>query len=71
MAGLKRRRGERGYLLLDALIALSILVAGFGVGFGGLSLAGRMAAGQRDRVTRIIEERNADAMAPATFAQDK
>ena len=71
MAGLKHRRGERGYILLDALIALAIVAVGFGAALGGISLAGRMAVGQHERVIRIIEERNAHAMAPAAFAREE
>lgn len=71
MAGLRRRRGEEGFVLLDAMIALSILVTGLGVGFGGIALAGRMAAGRQERVIQIIQERNADAMAPAVFTPER
>jgi len=68
---LRQRRGERGYILLDALIALSIVAVGFGAALGGISFAGRMAVGQQERVIRIIEERNAHAMAPAVFVREE
>ena len=67
MAGLRGSRREGGYILLDALIALFIVLAGLGVSLGGISLAGRMTVRLEERVLRLIEERNAQAMAPARF----
>jgi hypothetical protein len=57
-----RRNGERGYVLLDALIALVIVFVGLAACMGGIGLAGRMAARERERVILMIEERNAQAM---------
>ena len=68
---MRHPRGEQGYVLLDALIALSIVAAGFAVGLGGIAMASRAAARQDAAVVRAIEERNAEAMAPAAFVRGK
>ncbi len=60
-----RRRGparsERGFVLLDALVALTIILIGFAVFLGGIGLAGSMTVKQSARVKSIIEQRNAHA----------
>jgi hypothetical protein len=71
VGGVSPRRGEGGYILLDALIALFILVGGYTTCMGGIALAGRLAAREEARVIRTIEERNAKALAPALFAREK
>jgi hypothetical protein len=58
---LSRRKGDRGYVLLDVLVALFIILLGFGVFLGGLSLAGRTTVRRDERVNRIIEQRNSHA----------
>jgi hypothetical protein len=58
---LKSRRGEYGWILLDVLSALAVAFVGLSVVIGGLAGAGRMTAAQRERVTRIVQERNTDA----------
>lgn len=69
MGSLGHRTGERGYVLLDALIALVIVSVGFAACMGAIGAAGRMAARERGRVIRTIEERNVQAMEPALFAR--
>lgn len=61
MAGLSGRKADRGYILLDVLVALFIILLGFGVFLGGLSLAGRTTVRRDERVNRIIEQRNSHA----------
>ena len=58
-----RRRGERGFVLLDVLAALAIAMIGISVFLGGLSSALRIAGRQGERVQHAVEQRNADAEA--------
>jgi hypothetical protein len=67
MGGLKNRRGERGYILLDVLIAMGIALVGLAVFFGGLDVAARLAVVQGERVRLVVERRNADAKDRAIF----
>jgi len=71
VAGVKSARGDRGYILLDALIALFIMLAGLAACLGSIGLAGRMAARTERRVVGVIEERNAQAQAPSLFARQE
>ena len=61
MGGLRRRRGEHGYILLDVLIAMGIVLVGLAVVFGGLGVAARLAVVQGERVRLAVEARNEDA----------
>ncbi len=61
MAGLSRRRADQGYILLDVLVGLFIILLGFGVFLGGLSLTARTALRRDQRVHAIIEARNSRA----------
>ena len=67
MGGLKNRQGERGYILLDVLIAMGIALVGLAVFFGGLHVAARLAVVQGERVRLIVERRNADEKDRAIF----
>lgn len=66
---MSRRRGEAGYILLDVLVALFIVVIGFAVFLGGISLAGSLTVRQAQRVLGMIEQRNADARDQAVVFQ--
>ena len=57
-------------MLLDALVALFIVTAGFASAVGAIALAGRMAARQSERVIQMIERRNADAMASTLYGPE-
>ncbi len=61
MAGLKRGKADQGYILLDVLVGLFIILLGFGVFLGGLSLAGRTSLRRDQRLNAIIEQRNSHA----------
>jgi hypothetical protein len=58
MGGLKRR-GDGGYILLDAVVALCIVLIGFSVFLGSIGLAGRAAARSLESTLGLIEQRNA------------
>ncbi len=58
---MSRREREAGYILLDVLVALLIVIIGFAVFLGGISLAGSLTVRQARRVEGMIEQRNADA----------
>jgi type II secretory pathway pseudopilin PulG len=72
-AAAARRCGarEKGYLLLDALVALIIIAVGFAAFLSGLGLAGRIAAKQNARVASLIEERSTHAKERTVFFQRK
>ena len=55
------KREEGGYILLDVLVALFIVLVGFVVVLGGMSLTWSLAAKQNARVQSMIQQRNADA----------
>jgi hypothetical protein len=61
MGRLKSRRAETGFILLDVLVSLFIVLLGFGVVLGGMNLTMTLAAKQNVRVRNMIEQRNADA----------
>jgi hypothetical protein len=61
MAKLRLRRTERGYVLLDVLVAAFIALVGLAVILGSLGIAARSAASERARVLHLIEQRNANA----------
>jgi hypothetical protein len=61
VGGLSRRKADRGYILLDVLVGLFIILLGFGVFLGGLSVSARTAARRDARVHAIIEQRNSHA----------
>ncbi len=71
--GTARARGKaarRGWVLLDVLAALAIALVGLSLVIGGLSLAGRLTSAQAQRISRMLEQRNADAKAQVvTFPQ--
>jgi hypothetical protein len=56
-----KRAAEQGYILLDLVITLFIVMIGFAVFLGGISLAGSLSVRQNARVQGMIEERNAHA----------
>ena len=60
--GMRRRGRDHGFILLDVLVALCIILVGFSVFLGATSLAGRTAVKRNERVLRIIEERNSRAV---------
>lgn len=51
--------GDGGYVLLDALGALCIVLVGFSVFLGCIGLAGRTAARRQEEALALIERRNA------------
>lgn len=55
------RRSSGGYILLDALAALAIALAGMVILLASLSAFGRIAIRQSARIQALIEERNTDA----------
>ena len=61
MGGLSGPRKEAGYVLLDVLAALLIVLIGLSVFVGGISLAASFAARHAQKVQTLIEERNEDA----------
>lgn len=63
------RGRDGGYILLDVLVALLIVVIGFAVFLGGISLAGSLTVRQAQRVLGMIEQRNADARDQAVVFQ--
>jgi bifunctional N-acetylglucosamine-1-phosphate-uridyltransferase/glucosamine-1-phosphate-acetyltransferase GlmU-like protein len=54
-------RAARGYVLLDAVAALAVVVTGLALALGAVSAVGRIAIRQAERVHAIVEQRNADA----------
>jgi len=54
-------RSERGYVLLDAVAALAVVVTGLALVLGAVSAVGRVAIRQAGRVHAIVERRNEDA----------
>ena len=61
MGRLKDPRAETGFILLDVLVALFIVLVGFAVVLGGMNLTMTLAAKQNARVQSMIEQRNAGA----------
>jgi hypothetical protein len=66
-----RRRGSRGYILLDVITAMAVALVGLVVLMGSLSTLGRIAARQAARVHSVVEQRNADAQDRAVSFQGK
>jgi len=56
-----RRGADCGYILLDVVVALFIVMIGFAVFLSGISLAASLSVRQNARVQSMIEERNAHA----------
>ncbi len=52
------RRRQGGFLLLDTMISLFIVLIGFGVFLGSLGLSERLAARQNDRISGLVEHRS-------------
>jgi hypothetical protein len=61
VGGVSRQSGERGFILLDVLVTLFILMIGFAVFLGSVHLAGSIAVGLNDRVVGLLEQRSTDA----------
>lgn len=59
-----RRASPRqdGFILLDVLVTLLIIVIGFVVFMSSLGIAGRTAIVRNQKVLAIVERRNADAL---------
>jgi len=55
------RGAEEGYILLDVVVALFIVMIGFAVFLGGIGLAGSLCVRQNARVQSMIEQRNIHA----------
>jgi hypothetical protein len=53
------REKDGGYVLLDALAALCIVLIGFSVFLGSIALAGRTAGRRMEETMALIERRNA------------
>ena len=64
-----RLKRDKGFILLDALVGLTVVAIGFGAFLGSLSVAGRIAARQSDAVAALIEERNTHARERAVIFQ--
>ena len=73
MGGLSRRqrRGTRGYVLLDVIVAMAIALVGLTAFMGSLSALGRISLRQASRVHTIIEQRNTDAQSRAVVFTGK
>lgn len=69
MGRLRWRSG--GFILLDALAALTIALAGMAILLASLSTLGRIAIRQSARIQALIEERNADAQDRTGIFQGK
>jgi type II secretory pathway pseudopilin PulG len=67
----RARRRERGFIFLDALVALIIVLIGFSALLSGISVAERLAVKQRERVTSLIERRNAHATGQTVLFQGR
>lgn len=52
---------EAGSILLDVLVGVFIVMVGFPMILGGMSVAGSLAVTQNIRVESMIQQRNADA----------
>ncbi len=66
-----RRRGTRGYILLDALVAMAIALIGLATFMGSLSALGRIALRQAARIHTIVDQRNADEQGRAVLFQGR
>ena len=64
-----KRGADQGYILLDVLVALVIVMIGFVVFTGGISLVALLSGRQNERVQGMIEQRNAHAKEHATLFQ--
>ncbi len=62
-------RRDSGYILLDVLVTLLIVLVGFTVFLSSTSIAARTTIRQSQKVYQIIERRNADAEARAVVFQ--
>lgn len=69
MGRLSHRAGERGYIFLDVLVAVTVALVGLAVFLASLNGVARIVAAQRQRVLRVIEQRNADAKDQARYFQ--
>jgi hypothetical protein len=54
-------RAAGGYVLLDVIAALAVVVTGLALVLGTISTLGRVTIRQTERVRALIEQRNADA----------
>ncbi|MGA2641445.1 MAG: hypothetical protein ABSG21_11170 [Spirochaetia bacterium] len=61
MGRLTRAHAEAGYILLDVLVALFIVLVGLTTLLGSMRAAGSVAVKQNARVQSMIQQRNADA----------
>ena len=52
---------QAGFILLDVLVGVFIVMVGFTMILGGMSVAGSLAVKQNIRVESMIQQRNADA----------
>jgi hypothetical protein len=64
-----RARGEEGSILLDVLVALFIVMVGFAVFLGGMSVAASLSVRQDERVRAMIEQRSGNAKASVVLFQ--
>ncbi len=62
-------RGSGGYILLDVLVTLLIVLIGFAVFLSSVGIAGRTAVARTKKVLAIVERRNADALDRAVVFQ--
>ena len=54
-------RAAGGYVLLDVIAALAVVLAGLTLVLGTISTLGRATIRQAERVHAVIEQRNTDA----------
>jgi hypothetical protein len=71
MGRLRPRAAEAGYVLLDVLVALLIVLVGFAGVLGCMSATWSLAVKHNARVERMIEQRNADAKDHSVVFQKK
>jgi hypothetical protein len=69
--GIAARGGQNGYVLLDVLAALAIVLVGLSVLLGDLGAVQRAAARSNARSAATIEKRNADAKELPRFARGR
>ncbi len=68
---IRRDRGENGFVLLDVLVTLTIIMIGFAVFISSLAMAARIAAKQSAGVAELIAQRSQHAKERTILFQKK